>query len=81
MQMAQATERFRTFYQGRNAGRKLYWQHSLGTNALRAHFPKGGVKELQVSTFQTAVLLLFNNLEAGAKLSYKNIAQQTALGK
>ncbi|KAK0534975.1 hypothetical protein OC835_002520 [Tilletia horrida] len=76
--MSQALDRFATFYQTRNSGRKLSWQHSLGTNIVRANIGKAGEKELMVSTFQTIVLLLFNDLEKGQTLSYKQI--QTATG-
>ena len=74
--MASSAERFVSFYQGRNSGRKLHWQHSLGTLSIVAQFPKAGVKELQVSTFQAIVLLLFNS---GEKLGYRDIRAQTGL--
>ncbi|PWN51191.1 Cullin-domain-containing protein [Violaceomyces palustris] len=76
-----AAQTFSDFYQGRNSGRRLHWQHSLGTLSILANFAKsgGGVKELQVSTFQAVVLLLFNRLEPGAKLSYSDIKAQTGL--
>ncbi|KAE8233501.1 hypothetical protein CF326_g1457 [Tilletia indica] len=77
--MSQAIDRFATFYQTRNSGRKLLWQHSLGTNIVRANIGKAGEKELMVSTFQTIVLLLFNDLEKGQTLSYKQIESATGL--
>lgn len=77
--MAAASERFRTFYSSRNAGRRLHWAHSLGTCTLRAHFPKCGEKELHVSEFQAIILLLFNDLAPGERLSYTAIQEQTAL--
>lgn len=42
-------------------------------------FPKAGAKELQVSTFQGIVLMLFNSLEVGEKLSYASIRTATGL--
>lgn len=78
-EMAIATEQFARFYETRNQGRKLYWAHSLGTTSLTAHFAKAGEKELLVSTFQTIILLLFNGLPPGAKLSYLEIQQQTGM--
>lgn len=42
---------FRDFYLSKYSGRRLVWQHSLGSCMLRASFPKG-MKELSVSTFQ-----------------------------
>lgn len=77
--MATAIERFRTFYAARNSGRKLHWTHSLGTCVVTATFPKCGEKELLLSQFQTIVLLLFNGLASGDKLSYSVIAEQTKL--
>lgn len=44
-------EVFKEFYLKKYSGRKLVWQHSLGTCVVRAAFPKG-TKELSLSTFQ-----------------------------
>lgn len=77
--MAAALERFRTFYSARNSGRKLHWAHSLSTCVLKGTFPKCGEKELHVSEFQAIVLLLFNGLSPGEKLSYEAIREQTGL--
>jgi hypothetical protein len=44
---------FRDFYLTKYSGRRLVWQHSLGSCVLRAAFPKGA-KELSVSTFQAS---------------------------
>lgn len=78
-EMAAAAERFGKFYETRNQGRTLHWTHSLGTTSITAQFAKAGEKELLVSTFQAVVLLLFNTLPSGAKLSYSQIKQQTGL--
>ena len=56
---------FQSFYMGKHSGRKLQWQPSLGTCSLIATFPCDGgrrvrMHELQVTQFQTLVLLLFN---------------------
>ncbi|KAG2482358.1 hypothetical protein HYH03_018708 [Edaphochlamys debaryana] len=61
---------FRDFYLSKYSGRRLVWQHGLGSCVLRAAFPRG-LKELSVSTFQAAVLLLFNDADS---LSYADIA-------
>uniref|UniRef100_A0A8C2KLI3 Cullin-4A n=1 Tax=Cyprinus carpio TaxID=7962 RepID=A0A8C2KLI3_CYPCA len=47
------------FYLGKHSGRKLQWQPTLGHAVLKTEF-KEGKKELQVSLFQTLVLLMFN---------------------
>jgi len=55
-------EIFKRFYLGKHSGRKLQWQPSLGLCVLRAVFPLD-MKELQVSLYQTLVLLLFNGAD------------------
>ncbi|XP_056295831.1 cullin-4B [Pseudoliparis swirei] len=55
-------EIFKTFYLGKHSGRKLQWQSTLGLCVLKAEY-KEGKKELQVSLFQTLVLLMFNEGE------------------
>lgn len=79
VELAAAAERFAAFYQNRNSGRRLHWQHSLGTLTMTAKFEKAGVKELHVSTFQAIILMLFNTLEPGQKLSYADIRTHTGL--
>lgn len=61
-EMVNFQEIFKKFYLGKHSGRKLQWQPTLGFCVLRAAFPLGP-KELQVSLFQTLVLLLFNSSE------------------
>lgn len=78
--MARSLERFRDFYVSKHSGRTLKWQHSLDTCAIKATFPKGGKKELAVSLFQGLVLLLFNDVPDGGKLSFEDIAADTRLG-
>ena len=50
---------FEAFYLAKHGGRKLTWQHALGTAVVRARWPSGA-RELSVSAYQAAVLLLFN---------------------
>ncbi|CDS01036.1 related to cullin 4A [Sporisorium scitamineum] len=80
-ELAAAAERFEAFYQKRNSGRRLHWQHSLGTLSITTQFGKAGVKELHVSTFQAIVLMLFSTLGPGEKLSYIDIRTQTGLNE
>nr|CAH7737119.1 unnamed protein product [Callosobruchus chinensis] len=56
-----------------NEGRKLVWQPDLGHCIVKATFDRGN-KELQVSLFQTIVLLLFNEAE---KLTFAEILELT----
>ncbi|KAI0651391.1 Cullin-domain-containing protein [Trametes meyenii] len=63
------------YYKKKHQGRKLDWDHALGTATLKTRF-KGGEKELSVSLYQAVVLLLFNTDET---LSYADIKAQTRL--
>uniref|UniRef100_A0A673BBU4 Cullin-4A n=1 Tax=Sphaeramia orbicularis TaxID=375764 RepID=A0A673BBU4_9TELE len=57
------------------AGRKLQWQPTLGHAVLKAEF-KEGKKEVQVSLFQTLVLLMFNE---GEEFSIEEIRTATGI--
>ena len=59
-ELERARDAFAAFYLGKHSGRKLVWLNGLGHCVLRARFDKGE-KELCTSTFQAAVLLLFNS--------------------
>nr|CAG4643744.1 EOG090X01NX [Lepidurus arcticus] len=61
-EMVQCQDVFNKFYLGKHSGRKLQWQPTLGHCVMRAVFPLG-LKELQVSLFQTLVLLIFNETD------------------
>ncbi|XP_036413366.1 cullin-4A [Colossoma macropomum] len=73
-EMVKLQEVFKMFYLGKHSGRKLQWQPTLGHAVLKAEF-KEGKKELQVSLFQTLVLLMFNE---GEEFTLEEI--QTATG-
>uniref|UniRef100_A0A7N4PHA9 Cullin-4B n=1 Tax=Sarcophilus harrisii TaxID=9305 RepID=A0A7N4PHA9_SARHA len=74
-EMVRLQETFKTFYLGKHSGRKLQWQSTLGHCVLKAEF-KEGKKELQVSLFQTLVLLMFND---GKEFSVEDIKQATGI--
>jgi cullin-4 len=74
-EIAQAQDVFRDFYLDKHTGRTLKWQNSLGQCTLRAIFPSGK-KELQVSVFQSVVLLLFNDHDS---LTYKEIEKHSGI--
>lgn len=59
-EMASYQSAFSSFYLAKHSGRRLAWLHALGTCVLRAALPCG-VRELSVSVFQAAILLLFND--------------------
>ncbi|KAE8718246.1 Cullin-3 [Hibiscus syriacus] len=69
-------EKFRNYYLGTHTGRRLSWQTNMGTADLKATFGKGQKHELNVSTYQMCVLMLFNNAD---RLSYKEIEQATEI--
>ncbi|KAL4631599.1 cullin-4B [Arapaima gigas] len=75
MEMVKLQEIFKTFYLGKHSGRKLQWQSTLGHCVLKAEF-KEGKKELQVSLFQTLVLLMFNE---GEEFSLEEIKMATGI--
>lgn len=69
-------EKFRSYYLGTHTGRRLSWQTNMGTADLKATFGKGQKHELNVSTYQMCVLMLFNNADC---LTYKEIEQATEI--
>ncbi|KAI7869527.1 cullin 4, partial [Spinellus fusiger] len=68
---------FASYYATRFKGRLLTWRNAMGYCTLKAYFP-GGVKDLMVSLFQAAVLLLFNDSPSGI-LTYSEIATATKI--
>ncbi|GMH01712.1 hypothetical protein Nepgr_003551 [Nepenthes gracilis] len=69
-------EMFRSYYLGTHTGRRLSWQTNMGTADIKATFGKGQKHELNVSTYQMCVLMLFNNAD---RLTYKEIEQATEI--
>jgi cullin 1 len=79
--ISKTIERFQAFYGKKHSGRKLTWLWQLSKGELRATFTKSASKvpyTFQVSTFQIAILLLFNEKD---KISYDEIAEATKLNK
>uniref|UniRef100_A0A8C5QK06 Cullin family profile domain-containing protein n=1 Tax=Leptobrachium leishanense TaxID=445787 RepID=A0A8C5QK06_9ANUR len=75
VKMIKLQEIFKTFYLGKHSGRRLQWQSTLGHAVLKADF-KDEKKELQVSLFQTLVLLMFNE---GDEFSLEDIKMAIAI--
>ncbi|KAF9625970.1 hypothetical protein IFM89_028356 [Coptis chinensis] len=69
-------EKFRAYYLGTHTGRRLTWQTNMGTADLKATFANGQKHELNVSTYQMCILMLFNNAD---QLYYKEIEQATEI--
>ncbi|XP_068124186.1 cullin-4A isoform X2 [Hyperolius riggenbachi] len=74
-EMVKLQEIFKTFYLGKHSGRRLQWQSTLGHAVLKAEF-KDEKKELQVSLFQTLVLIMFNE---GDEFSFEEIKLATGV--
>mmetsp|Transcript_22578 Transcript_22578/g.27227 ORF Transcript_22578/g.27227 Transcript_22578/m.27227 type:complete len:742 (+) Transcript_22578:315-2540(+) len=68
-------EIFREFFLSKHSGRRLHWQNSLGHCTLRARFAND-TKELNVSLFQTVILMLFNSTDT---LSFTDIRDATRI--
>jgi cullin 3 len=69
-------EKFRAYYLGTHSGRRLTWQTNMGTADIKATFGKGQKHELNVSTYQMCVLMLFNSDDG---ITYKYIEQATQI--
>ncbi|KAJ7542036.1 hypothetical protein O6H91_10G087000 [Diphasiastrum complanatum] len=68
-EMVKCVETFKEFYQTKTKHRKLTWIYSLGTCNISGKFDQKSL-ELIVTTYQAAVLLLFNSAD---RLSYQDI--------
>ncbi|KAL6884673.1 hypothetical protein ACP4OV_010609 [Aristida adscensionis] len=74
-EMVRCVEVFREFYQTQTKHRKLTWIYSLGNCHVNGNFDAKSV-ELIVTTYQAALLLLFNESD---RLSYSEIVTQLKL--
>ena len=72
-QLVEYQNTFTKFYLAKHSGRKLQWQPTLGHCVLKAQFD-AQPKDLQVSLFQSLVLLLFNDVD---EMSLEEIFQAT----
>jgi cullin 1 len=80
--LVQTYERFGRFYNHKHQGRKLTWLWQLCKGEMKANYIKVvGTKvspTLQVSTYQMAILLLFNDNDT---VTYDDIVDGTGLNK
>jgi len=72
-EIVKCCEVFQKYYLSNHTGRRLTWQTTMGTGELRAFFGKKR-HELNVSTHQMVILLLFNNHDT---LTLKDIQEAT----
>ncbi|KAF1345256.1 Cullin [Delphinella strobiligena] len=73
-------ERFTNYYSTKHSGRKLTWLWHLCKGEIRANYAKMNKVPytFQVSTYQMAILLLFNESDT---ITYDEIAEVTTLSK
>lgn len=62
VELERSFQRFTTFYSGRHSGRKLNWLYQMSKGEIVTNCFKNRYT-LQASTFQMAVLLMFNNCD------------------
>ena len=82
---------FENFYGEKHSGRQLTWMPHMGTADIRVVFPavpgkdgplgKERKYDLNVSTYGMLILMLFNDLESGASLSFDEIQARTNIGQ
>lgn len=65
-----AMKSYERFYGSRHSGRKLTWHPELGNVDVRVRFRKG-THELNVSTFASVVLMLFQHLGDDDQLGFE----------
>lgn len=77
-ELVKAYERFQTFYNVKHSGRKLTWLWQLCKGELKANYCKNQKTPytLQVSTYQMAILMLYNEAD---RHSYEDIIQATQI--
>ncbi|KAG2379126.1 hypothetical protein C9374_007764 [Naegleria lovaniensis] len=75
LELNQCCDSFTQFYNDVHNGRKVTWQKSLGDGILVSRFPSGK-HELVASTFQIAILMLFNDQ---TEYTYSNIRELTQI--
>ncbi|KAH7170766.1 Cullin [Dactylonectria macrodidyma] len=88
-EVARLQASFEQFYLTNRNGRKLTWVGTTGSADVKCTFPaipgKSGPLarerryEINVPTFAMVVLLLFNDLEEGASLSFEEIQDKTSI--
>jgi cullin 1 len=77
-EIVKAYERFQRFYNQKHSGRKLTWLWQLCKGEVKANYCKASKVPytFQVSTYQMAILLLFNENDTN---TYEDIAKATQL--
>ncbi|RIB05755.1 Cullin [Gigaspora rosea] len=71
-EITKACDTFQRFYLARHSGRRLTWQSNMGSADIRATF-NARKHDINVSTYQMVILLMFNDLSPSQSLSYETI--------
>ena len=74
-EMVAGVEQFKEFYESSTKHRKLSWIYALGTCHIKGNFDAKSI-ELVLSTFQAALLLLFNQEDA---MTYNEVKERLNL--
>ncbi|KAJ1945094.1 hypothetical protein FBU59_002413, partial [Linderina macrospora] len=74
--LARSTDAFTKFYLDRHSGRRLTWQYAMGNADVKVHFGSR-THELNVSTYQMVILMLFADTDDS--LTTEQIQQQTGI--
>ncbi|KAK0449684.1 Cullin-4B [Desarmillaria tabescens] len=74
-EMQEQLNMFTKFYDQKHQGRKLVWDHALGTVILKTRFDSGS-KDLSLSLYQTIIMLLFADVD---EVSFTDIKAQTRM--
>ncbi|KAK0231999.1 Cullin-4B [Armillaria nabsnona] len=75
VEMQEQLNMFTKFYDQKHQGRKLVWDHALGTVILKTRFDAGS-KDLSLSLYQTIVMLLFADID---EVTFTDIMAQTRM--
>ena len=76
-EIAACVQAFNKFYNSKHTGRLLHWKPSLGSADLKATLGEQNNKyELQASTYQACILLLFNQAPS---VTYQQILERTQI--
>eukprot|EP00397_Hematodinium_sp_SG-2012_P003195 GEMP01003203.1.p1 GENE.GEMP01003203.1~~GEMP01003203.1.p1 ORF type:complete len:773 (+),score=115.20 GEMP01003203.1:90-2408(+) len=75
-EMREACQRFETFYLSKHTGRRLTWQPHQGNCDVKALMRQNSKHELNVSTYQACILVMFNSQDI---IRYEHIAQSTKI--
>lgn len=72
-------QNFNKFYNNKHTGRLLHWKPNLGYADIKANLGENGSSkhELQTSTYQMLILMLFNQ---SPSLSYQQLLSSTQIG-